>query len=67
MSAYYNNPEVKIYIDERLKEVNEQVYPILSGEDCTVEEIRKAIKREKFLRTEIKNRDVDFYLSTFDL
>lgn len=67
MNAYKDDPEVKKYIDTRLQEVNEQVYPILHGEDCTVDEIRRAIKREKFLRTEIKNKDVNFYLSTFDL
>lgn len=65
MSKYHEDAEITAYIDERMKEINESVYPILNGSDCTFEEYREGIKREKFLLREVKDADKDFFLTVY--
>lgn len=67
MSNYDQDPKVRAYIDERLQEINEKIYPLLNGKDCTVGELRLGLKREKELMKEIKAVDKEFYMSIFDV
>lgn len=64
---YNEDPAVREYIDERLKEINEKIYPILNGTDCTVKDYKEGIRREKKLRREIKEKDKEFYYDTFEI
>lgn len=65
MSAYSEDPMVKEYIDERMQEINESVYPIINGTDCSFEEYRYGVKRERNLLLEIKAMDEEFFLAVF--
>lgn len=67
MGKYEDDPEVRQYIDERLQEIHEKIYPILNGTDCTVTELRAGIKREKKLISEIKAADKEFHTSIWEI
>lgn len=65
MSTYKEDSSVREYIDERMKEINEVIYPKISGTDCSFEEYKLGVKRERTLLLEIKQKDKDFFLDIF--
>lgn len=65
MSAYDTDPEAKAYIDKRVQEINEQIYPTLSSTDCSFEEYKAGIKRERELWREIRAKDKDYFLAAY--
>lgn len=66
MSKYDDDKAVRAAIDKINKEINESLYPIMNGTDCTVKEYRACSKREKELKREVKLLDKEYYDTVFD-
>lgn len=63
MSKYNEDSGTRKRIDEINKTINEEIYPIINGTDCTVSEYKSGKRREKELKMEIKELDIEYWMS----